>query len=66
MLQPKCVIPKRRDLLANTARRHGPSGLGGGGGGLWGRWVDAGGLGRLGRIPGEDSKEKLIFKFQMN
>jgi hypothetical protein len=61
MRNPKEMTPSYeygKAARAEWARR--------GGGGLWGRWVDASGLGRLGRIPGDDSKEKLIFKFQMN
>jgi hypothetical protein len=50
--------PKEKAPFGEYARWRGPSGLHEGGSGLRGRRAGACGLGRLGRILGEDSKEK--------
>jgi hypothetical protein len=61
------AIPKRKHILRNTPRASARARWADkGGGGLWGRWASAVKLGRLGRIPGGNSIESLIFEFQMN
>jgi hypothetical protein len=53
-----CASPKGKHLLGRLAER--------GGSACEARQSNASELGLLGRTPGEDSKEKNIFEFQLN